>query len=185
MKVSEEVSIPAGITSAMRNKKATHKSGFCCCCALSGLHETMHRNNKKMPYKVRLSCCTLPRTPRERHSKAKRLRQSRHQQCLRSLCRGLQGKGAVKRSGCVNPATSNVCDLSAEDSKGKALSGADLILRSSQSRLKNFPLYTLITWPHLHLISSFLLVEPLITHSPRDVVATSYAYDFLTTNEAL
>jgi hypothetical protein len=30
----------------MRNKRATRKSGFCCCCALSGLHETMHRNNK-------------------------------------------------------------------------------------------------------------------------------------------
>ena len=30
-----------------------------------------------MPYKVRLSCCILPRTPRERRSKAKRLRQSR------------------------------------------------------------------------------------------------------------
>ena len=28
VKVSEEVSIPAGITSAMRNKKATRKSGF-------------------------------------------------------------------------------------------------------------------------------------------------------------
>ena len=30
-----------------------------------------------MPYKVRLSCCALPRTPRERRSKAKRLRQFR------------------------------------------------------------------------------------------------------------
>ena len=30
-----------------------------------------------MPYEVRLSCCALPRTPRERRSKAKRLRQFR------------------------------------------------------------------------------------------------------------
>ena len=57
--------------------------------------------------------------------------------------------------------------------------------RLRQSRLKNSLLYTLITWPHWHLISSFLLVEPLIIHFPRDVVATSYAYDFRITNEAL
>lgn len=75
-----------------------------------------------------------------------------HWQCLRSLCRGFQGKDERQRS---------------------------------QFRLKNSLLYTLITWLHLHLISSFHLVEPLIIHFPRGEVATSYAYDFLTTNEAL
>ena len=119
VKVSKEVSIPAGITSAMRNKKATLASGFCCCCALSGLHETMHRNNKKCRTKYGF---------------------------LVAHCRGLQGKDTVKRSGCVNPATSNVCDLSAEDSKGKALSEAMQIFlfasRSSQSRQNAYSLFS-------------------------------------------
>ena len=40
LKHTNRTAFTAGITSAMRNKKATLASGFCCCCALSGLHET-------------------------------------------------------------------------------------------------------------------------------------------------
>ena len=107
----------------------------------------------------------LPSRRSERRAKRS---QSHFRQCLRSLCRGFQGKGvkrsrlclrssqsrpvahcrgfqgkdAVKRSGCVNPATSNVCALYAEDYKGKALSEAMQIeifaSRSSQSRLNGY-----------------------------------------------
>ena len=60
--------------------------------------------------------CLYPRIPRERRSKAKRLRQSRRQTML------------------------FVC--STEDSKGKALSEAYCCLRSSQSRHQTMPLVT-------------------------------------------
>ena len=98
---------PAGITSAMRNKKATRKSGFCCKSDYGSLLTNSRSYNKKCRTKYGF---------------------------LVAHCRGFQGKDAVKRSGCVNPAIGNVCALSAEDPKGKALSGADLGLRSSQSR---------------------------------------------------
>ena len=111
VKVSEEVSNPAGITSAMRNKKATRKSGFCCKSDYGSLLTNSRSYNKKCRTKYGF---------------------------LVAHCRGFQGKDAVKRSGCVNPAIGNVCALSAEDPKGKALSGADRGLRSSQSRSNLF-----------------------------------------------
>ena len=130
-RLTSNTAFTAGITSAMRNKKATLSSGFC--------------------FFEHCRACT--------------------KQCSEITKDSVQSTAFLLHI--------------AEDSKGKALSEADASLRSSQSRLKNFPLYTLITWLHLHLTSSFLLVEPLINHSPIGAVATSYEYDFQTTNEAL
>ena len=96
-----ETDHPAGITSAMRNKKATRKSGFCCCCALSGLHETMHRNNKRSRtlYGFLVAHCRGFQGKDERSDAVAERSEVNPtvQQCLCSLCRGFQGKG-VKRS---------------------------------------------------------------------------------------
>ena len=100
--------------------------------------------------------------------------------------RGFQGKDersdAVAERSEVNPTVQQCFCLLRQGFVRERRSKAK---RLRQSRLKNSLLYTLITWPHWHLISSFLLVEPLIIHSPRGAVATSYAYDFQTTVEAL
>ena len=59
----------------LQGKDAVKRSG----CVNSAHTSRNDHPLQKQPYIVRLSCCTLPRPPRERRSKAKRLRQFRPQ----------------------------------------------------------------------------------------------------------